>query len=355
MNAIWSVNLNESNGQNSVTNLVLKNFKLSKKYFYQPGFSFSSIFGYFNVVSNLLKDTFFGNKKINIFYGVISRSWLGIVRDLPFYFFTNSNSYIIHIHGAEINFFWKRNFLKILFYLLSLKGKCLIIVPSKSIAKILKEDSSRFITLSIENPYIYGEDQISIEIPTKDNLCIFWNSNLLKEKGYLDFLYSLTDMSDKYLKKINVVVAGKIIGNKKFCDQVNKIHKKLQFKNFKYVGSVTRSEMYYYLQKSTHILLPSYYKTECQPLSLIEGMCNGKQLVISDLPALLETVGEYPHVLVKKRDSGSIKNILEKICHESEKDIVSKNISEKDISYARERFNPKTFIRNLKAIFAEPD
>ena len=194
MNALWSVNLNESNGQNSVTNLVLKNFKFSKKYFYPPGFSFSSIFGYFNVVLNLLNDTFFRNKKVNIFYGVISRSWFGMVRDLPFYFFTNSYRYIIHIHGAEINFFWKRNFLKFFFHLLSLKGKCFIIVPSKSIAKILKESSSRFITLSIENPYIYEDELISNEISTKGNLCVFWNSNLLKEKGYLDFLNSLTDI-----------------------------------------------------------------------------------------------------------------------------------------------------------------
>ena len=354
---IWSPDLKESNGQNIVTNLIYENLDFSRSFFYKSGSDFISMLKAIKKSLSLVRTTWIKSDFDILLYCIVSRSFFGYLRDLPVYLFAHSNFFVIHLHGAEVRSKILRSILGYTFRFLALRSRCLVIVPSNQIANLIRESSKgEFEVITIENPSLFLPKK---SFNTKENQhapLFFWNSNLIEEKGYLDFLQTLFEIEDFKTSSLEVMVVGKLIGSKTYQEKVQKIHTEL-LKNsfaFEYLGPVNRFIMEDLLKKCTHVILPSRYNTECQPLSIIEAMCYGKQIIISDLPALLETIGSYPHYSFKLSDPKGLTYIIEKAL----KDFSHNKVYElapqlDDIKYARNRFCKEEFLVSINEVFNE--
>ena len=89
--------------------------------------------------------------------------------------------------------------------------------------------------------------------------------------------------------------------------------------------------------------MPSFYKTECQPLSLIDAIVSQKVLIVSDNPYLIELSNEFNRIVLKL--PLDIKNISD-LLYKSFNNFDTKN------SYLNtskiKKFQKKLFEQNIK-------
>lgn len=182
---------------------------------------------------------------------------------------------VIHIHGNHLNNEYKllRGFKKKIFhYLLSKANKGIVLSES------LKDNMLPFIkSIDIYVLFNFAEDYLTSEDEKicVDELRILFLSNLMEEKGIIDLLDAL-----KIIEDLKINYKAKIAGN---IDKNNlsRIKSKLEpLKNTKYIGVVSGNNKKDLLDWANIFILPTYYKMEGQPISIIEAMAT-KNVIIS--------------------------------------------------------------------------
>ena len=151
--------------------------------------------------------------------------------------------------------------------------------------------------------YNFAEDYLisTNEKLKTDKLRIVFLSNLMIEKGILDLLEDL-----ELLEKQNVNYEAKIAGN---IDVTNKKHFISIFKNLKfteYLGVVNGEQKKELLKWSNVYVLPTYYKMEGQPISLIEAMATNNVIITTKLPGIMDIIKEKNAYFVEKKSAKSI-------------------------------------------------
>ena len=109
------------------------------------------------------------------------------------------------------------------------------------------------------------------------------------------------------------------------------------------LNQVSRKKYKKLILRSNLIILPSTYKSECQPLALIEAMIYGKHLIINDTIALRNTVGNYPVLITKRNKSFIAESIRDCIANDKK----TLQIRKKGALEARYRFSNERFIENF--------
>ena len=102
------------------------------------------------------------------------------------------------------------------------------------------------------------------------SLRIFYLSNLMKEKGIFCLLNAL-----KNLEKNNIIYKAKIAGNidQKYSKEILNLFTEL--KNAEYIGVVNGDDKKNLLKWGNVFVLPTFYKMEGQPISILEAMATG--------------------------------------------------------------------------------
>ena len=112
-----------------------------------------------------------------------------------------------------------------------------------------------------------------------------------------------------------------------------------------FLGFVTSKQKKKLLMESAVFCLPTRYPTEAQPISLIEALCMGCTIVATDLPGILDTLGEsYPKELFVEKDTQDIKKVLDMIY--SDPDSIYEKISANMKSY-HESFSLSRFAKKI--------
>ena len=348
---IWTPEITSLNGQNIVTNEVtkiLEEFFEISKYEYFPGlniFTFKYLINLIFLIKNILKNEY------EFIYLVCSRSLFGFIRDLPILFLSKTNRRIIvHVHGSDFPDLFRNKFLK---GISSESYKnCEIILPSMHLKNDLK--NIKFKKIYICENFIGREIQ---EFSVSDNVIekrnnhkfkILWNSNILSSKGFFE-TYEAIKILYEQNNKIEFIVLGKLIK-----DSENTL-KELKFKYLKLkktpwfteINQVDRDEYKKIILKSNLIILPSTYKSECQPLSIIEAMIFQKHVIINNTIALKTTVGNYPAEITKRNK----KSIARSITKCMENDLSSVQKRKIGAIEAKRRFSYENFYNTLLEIF----
>ncbi len=235
-------------------------------------FSFKKLFFY--LIFNIKLYKVFINDVIYItpgqtFYGVLKYANFILISHLF------KKRLVIHIHGNHLNNEYKflHGFKKKIFhYLLSKANKGIVLSES------LKENMLPFIKsknicvlFNFAEDYLISED----EKICVDELRIIFLSNLMEEKGIIDLLDALN-----FLEDLKINYKAKIAGN---IDKNNesRIKSKLEpLKNTKYIGVVSGIDKKNLLDWANVFILPTYYKMEGQPISIIEAMAT-KNIIIT--------------------------------------------------------------------------
>jgi len=228
---------------------------------------------------------------------------------------------IIHVHGNYLREEYellkgiKRSSFR---FILSKFSKGIVLSNSlkKNLTPFLEEKEIYTLPNFAEN-YLYN-DLKPIDIK---GLKILYLSNLMKEKGIISLLMAL-----KNLEENNIEFKAKIAGN---IDQKNKeeIFELISnVKSVEYIGVVKGKEKKDLLNWSNIFVLPTYYKMEGQPISILEAMATNNVIITTKHAGIPDVINEGINGFFV--DKNSHVSIEEKILFLNEKKSYIKEISE---------------------------
>lgn len=300
-------------------------------------FSFKKAFFYLTLNLNIFK--IFKHKIIYItpgqtFYGILKYGFFIILGSVF------RKELIIHVHGNHLGQEYKSlNGIKrnIFYFLVSRFRKGIVL--SESLKQNLTpfiDQASIFCLPNFAQDYLYTQDKKLVN----DELRIFYLSNLMKEKGIFCLLNAL-----KNLEKNNIIYKAKIAGNidQKYSKEILNLFTEL--KNAEYIGVVNGDDKKNLLEWGNVFVLPTFYKMEGQPISILEAMATENLVVTTNhagIPDIFkDKVNGY---LVKKNSIKSIQDILTYIA--SNKSEIEK-IATYNKEYFLDNFTVNSFKKNL--------
>ena len=300
-------------------------------------FSFKKTFFYLALYLNIFK--IFKHKIIYItpgqtFYGILKYGFFIILGSIF------RKELILHVHGNHLGEEYKslNGIKKYIFYCLVSKfSKGIVLSDSlKHNLTPFIDQGSVFCLPNFAQDYLYEEDKNLVN----DELRIFYLSNLMKEKGIICLLKAL-----KNLEKYNITYKAKIAGNidEKFSKEILQLLNELE--NTKYVGVVNGEAKKNLLKWGNIFVLPTFYKMEGQPISIIEAIATKNVVVTTNHAGILDIFKDKVNgYLVKKNSIKSIQDILTYIA-------INKSEIEKIATYNKEffleKFTVNTFKKNL--------
>lgn len=280
-------------------------------------------------------------------YMTPGQSFFGILKYAPFILLAwlLRKPIIMHVHG---------NYLGTQYQLLNgIKKRVFKFLVSRSSAGIVLSNSlqDNFKELLTEDKIYIVENFANNELientiiqKDKSKLKLLWLSNLMEEKGILDFLDSLVLLKNRKIS-FEVKLAGKI---EEGLEQ--KIHQKLNEigESAEYLGVVYGEHKKIQLLSANVFVFPTYYTMEGQPISLIEAMATGNIIVTTDHAGIPDIVSSENGYLLKPRDIVALTNQLENIANNLPKNI--EKFSEFNQVYVKNNFTEEAFGKKLMDI-----
>jgi glycosyltransferase involved in cell wall biosynthesis len=308
-------------------------------------FSFSKVFSFLQVYRQVFKV-----RRSDVIYTTPGQTFYGIVKYMPFYFYCIliGKPYIIHIHGNHLgNEYKSLQGLKKRFFSYFIKKASAGIVLSNSLKdnfEGLLDSKKVFI---VENFAQNDLVQKSKMTKPKDMLRLLYLSNLMEEKGIIDFLDSLI-----LLKNEGILFEADIAG--KIEDESDSIinNKFNELKGFiKYHGVVSGQNKKDLLEKSNIFILPTYYRMEGQPISLIEAMATGNIIITTNFSGIPDIISEDNGYFVQPKSPKNIFEVLVKINTKLEKNI--NQYSTVNIKYVKSYFTEAQFSNKILKVIKQ--
>ena len=288
---------------------------------------------------------------IDTIYITTSRSYFGFFREALLLLLAKlfKIRVVNHLHGSDFKSFFNSN--KLLKILLTPLYNHI----SKSIVLLdrMKDQYEQFPNMNIEvvsNCYDPFYENEVIDFNAKSG--ILYLSNIMFSKGIIDFLDSLNIV----LANCNsdVFIAGKILGDylkteKDIEDMFFKKLKKLNklFNNrVKYLGVVEGFEKMKLLKKTSIFCLPTFYKTEAFPLSIIEAMVLGNAIITTNHNYLPSIISDENGAIVPISNIEKLSQSMISLLDNPSLLSIQKN----NVDFARKNYSYSKFKENIKRI-----
>lgn len=302
-------------------------------------FSLNKVFSFLKVYKQIFNIT-----KSDVIYTTPGQTFYGIVKYMPFYFYCLliRKPYIIHIHGNHLGNEYKslHGFNKWLFSYFIKKASAGIVLSNslKNNFEGLLDSEKVFIVENFAQDDLVQKEEIT---KLKDKLRLLYLSNLMEEKGILDFLDSLILLKNEGIH-FEANIAGKIEDESEIIVN-NKFN---ELKGFiKYHGVVSGQNKIELLEKSNIFILPTYYRMEGQPISLIEAMATGNIIVTTNFSGIPDIISEDNGHFVQAKNPKSIFELLVEINQKLEENV--DKYSYVNIEYVRSYFTEAQFSNKI--------
>lgn len=278
-------------------------------------------------------------------YFTPGQTFFGLIKYAPFILLCIlfQKPYVIHLHGNHLGTEYLR--------LKGVKARFFRFLTSQASAGIVLSDSLRknfFGLLSDEKVFIvenFVDDKIlksyeEIKKPV-DQLRLLYLSNLMEEKGVLDFLDALLLIQQKGVN-FSAQLAGKIETN---IDEAVQMKLKALGDRVKYLGLVQGETKIKALQEANVFVLPTWYQMEGQPISILEALGAGNIIVTTAHAGIPDIVSTDNGYFVEANNPRSIANKLQIIGENIAGDV--KKFSAKNAFYAKSRFTEQRFSNKI--------
>tara|TARA_B100000795_G_scaffold79900_1_gene57338 strand:- start:3798 stop:4898 length:1101 start_codon:yes stop_codon:yes gene_type:complete len=306
-------------------------------------FSFKKLAFFFK-----LNFSFFKVFKNDIIYITPGQTFFGITKYALFILLSSilKKELIIHVHGNFLGTQYQQltGLKKIFFYFLVskfTKGIVLSASLKQNLTPFLKEKNIYIVNNFAQNYLIENEQKIDNSI-----LKISYLSNLMEEKGIFLLLDSL-----KYLENNNINYKAKIAGNIDVKLKYNILEKISKLKNTAYIGVVYNNDKKTLLDWSNIFVLPTFYKMEGQPISILEALATKNVIISTNHAGIKDIVTENKNgYLVEKQNS---ENITDKLIYLNENKSEILEICNYNKMYFSENFTIEIFSKQIIKIIKE--
>jgi glycosyltransferase involved in cell wall biosynthesis/SAM-dependent methyltransferase len=297
-------------------------------------------------------------------YLTLSQSQEGFIRDLPIVFLSKllGSKIIVHIHGGNYDGFYQSqnsNFQRLIRKMLMMADS--IIVLSENLKKMLDFEpklSSKISVVPNGLPWSLTDNiLVKKHLPFKNEVPIklIFLSNLIESKGYLDILEATEILVNRFGLNIKIDFCGEFIqydDAQRFKDIVDAKAYFFDFireynlsQNVHYQGIIEEKAKQKLLEEAHFFVLPTNYKNEGQPISIIEAMANRCVVLTTDYRGISE--------MIKHNESGIFvnfncpKEIAEQIQYLIENPLEYEKISENGYQKYLENYTQEKHLKNL--------
>ncbi|AYF09189.1 MULTISPECIES: glycosyltransferase family 4 protein [Bacillus] len=283
--------------------------------------------------------------KIDIMYLSISQTKLGLIRDLIMLVLGNHfcQKTVTHLHGNNLGHVLDNLSNREFRFAKKVLGNVSVgIVLEKSLISNYRGlvKCVEIVPNGIDENFIKEEEKSTYQ--KNDYFRIVYLSNLMKEKGYIELVKAVMDLT-KEGYKLKLDLAGGIHDQEEF----NEIWRCIEEKNLNafitYKGIVTGQEKKELLLKSHVMILPSNYPIEGQPISIIEGMAAGLPIISTNRGAIPDLV-EDNGIIIEQGNIESIKQSILKLIND--KDLLDRYASNSRLRFQRE-YTMKQYIGKI--------
>jgi len=247
------------------------------------------------------------NHKPKLVYFAISPKGLAFYKDfisiLIVKIFVSKIVYHFHVKGLKQEV--ENSFLKSILYKISFRNQYGIVLSNS-----LKNE---YESLGFKKLFIVPNGLEDYSLNYKDdrenNFVITFLSNFIREKGVMEFIETLSLLNtENYTYTFNLIGKEGDVSNEEI---INKIKDLGLISNMEHFGPAYGDEKFKLLSKSSLFLFPTYYKSECYPLVLIEALQFGVPVISSNEGAISDIVtnGESGFII----DPKNIDSIVEKV------------------------------------------
>ena len=310
----------------------------------------------FNSVYTILKLPYiFLFKEFDVIYFTCSRTTLGAVKDIYLLLLTIlfKKKIVCHLHGADFIDFRNKNILiNFIVEKLYVHIDKFIVLTNKMKEQFdfVHDDKIEI----IENCFSSQYQNVRVNLNQKKNQILFL-SNIIFSKGIFDFL----DVSDKLLEfnpQVKIKIAGKFMQDEnldiqmikqKFFQQYYLLKNKYVDRIF-YLGSVDGNEKIKLLSESDIFVLPTFYKTEAFPISIIEAMRFGNSIITTNHNYLSDIISNSNGFLIEKKNSDLLYEAVQEMLGDKSK---LRDIQLNNISISKNRYSPKSYNKKIKFVF----
>ena len=280
-----------------------------------------------------------------IIYITPGQTFFGVVKYAAFILLSAllRSEIIIHVHGNHLGNEYKTLTgikKKIFYYLLSKTTTGIVLSESLkgNMTPFIAKDKVKVLPNFAEDYLLKTSTEKSFE-----KLQIIYLSNLMEEKGIFDLLEAL-----RLLEKNNIRYEAKIAGAIDHT-QKEEIEKRFStLSNTSYVGIVKGNEKNDLLNWGNLFVLPTYYKMEGQPISIIEAMATGNVILTTKHAGIPDVVKDKIHgQFFKKRNP---QDLYKSLIYYTENMEEISQISQANKVYFKENFTRLQFKERLLGI-----
>ncbi len=286
--------------------------------------------------------------KNDIIYITPGQTFYGVLKYAIFIFLASifKKELIIHVHGNYLGREYQqlKGFKKRVFYnLISRFQKGIVLSDS------LKNNLLPFIGKNkIYSIYNFAEEYLYSKEKKVDNsmLKIVYLSNLMEEKGIFILLEALEKLQRK-----GIAYEARIAGNIDLSLKSIILNKIESLKSTKYIGVVKGDSKKELLNWSNIFVLPTFYKMEGQPISILEALATKNVIISTEHAGIPDIIkNEEQGFLIKKQCSESLVNVILKL--DKNKHLI-KNIAKENKRYFLDNFTIDIFSKRIKKVFNE--
>lgn len=296
----------------------VKKINLSRKDFEDPGgLSFDKLF--FDSVKLIYSAFLSVFHKDVILYISISQTKMGLIRDCFFIQFckiSRKNKVVTHLHGNNLGGTIDSTSGRLYKFIAhTLKKVDIGIVLGGKLSQNYKGLVKRVEVVSNGIPEDFIErNEINFD-KNNDRISLLYLSNLMAEKGYIELIQAAAALI-KEGENIELNLVGAIQNESEFQEVKKFIDENNLGNQIQYHGTKRGEEKKKFFLESDIMALPTKYKVEGQPMSIIEGMAAGLPIISSDRGIIAELIEECGVLTEPTVDE--IKNAIKRLVTDEE-------------------------------------
>lgn len=260
-------------------------------------------------------------------YFTCSRSLLGSIRDVVLINMSSLKGLRIinHLHGSDFYDFLHSSspvYKKILFISYNKVHTSIVLLDRmkmqfQDFPQMKIETVSNFFDKEIQENIVIDEEAYESDGRVK----ILYLSNVMASKGVFDLIDAFNIICTR-LRYVDLYIAGDYFDDDLMDSQSVKEKFELllsENSNIHYFGTVFGENKVKLLNESDIFVLPSYYKSEAFPISIIEAMASKNAIVTTNYRYLPDVVGYQSGVIVNPRSPSELAEGIESLVSDNAK------------------------------------